>query len=351
MKPNEVKPFLLHEESLIRRFAAGYLSDGKIYDEDIMHFLLKAYRMEKDIPLRGFIAMHMSDFPQTEETLITLNRLARNVAKDRHHFEAAIANADVELILDSKEKFNFENKDLSNRLKYRIEIHEEDTDTLWNRILEILCESRKDYETFDFETMDLLSKELSSRDDIPMDKVHDLFEEYNYDDPYYDELFMCTLAGNLRLEEYSDLIIESLSLDWDYLNDEAMFALTKIRSPYIAKKIKNMFYDESEVFQIFASGTLGYMKIKEAEDALVSLFEKAEDDYIKSYLIFALCDLLSPYAIELGTPLLPDKYDTSFDSLEKNLYIVATLNGIDHPQLEKWREMAEEEEKRFRNTL
>ena len=120
--------------------------------------------------------------------------------------------------------------------------------------------------------MDLLSKELSSRDDIPMDKVHDLFEEYNYDDPYYDELFMCTLAGNLKLEEYSDLIIESLSLDWDYLNDEAMFALTKIRSPYIAKNIENMFYDENEVFQCL--WYLRYMKIKEAEDALVSLLKK-----------------------------------------------------------------------------
>ena len=150
-----------------------------------------------------------------------------------------------------------------------------------------------------------------------MDKVHDLFENTIMIPIMMN--FVCTLAGNLKLEEYSDLIIESLSLDWDYLNDEAMFALTKIRSPYIAKNIENMFYDENEVFQIFASGTLGYMKIKEAEDALVSLFEKAEDDYIKSYLIFPYV-ICYPLAIELGVPLLPDKYDTSFDSLEK-IYI------------------------------
>lgn len=90
------------------------------------------------------------------------------------------------------------------------------------------------------------------------------------------------------------------------------------------------------------------MKIKEAKDASVSLFEKTEDDYIKSYLIFDLWDLVSPYAIELGVPLLPDKYDTYF---EKNLYIIATLNGINYPQLEKWREMSEEDDKNFRRML
>ena len=93
------------------------------------------------------------------------------------------------------------------------------------------------------------------------------------------------------------------------------------------------------------------MKIKEAKDASISLFEKTEDDYIKSYLIFDLWDLVSPYAIELGVLLPPNKYDTSFDSLEKNLYIIATLNGINHPQLEKWREMSEEDDKSFRRML
>ena len=93
------------------------------------------------------------------------------------------------------------------------------------------------------------------------------------------------------------------------------------------------------------------MKTKEAEDVLVSLFEKAEDEYIKSDLIFSLCYLASHYAIVLGMPLLPGKYDNTFDSLEKNLYIVATLNGIEHPQLEEWRKIAQEEGKRFRNTL
>lgn len=35
IKPDIMKNFLLHEEGLIRRFAASYFSDGKIYDEEI----------------------------------------------------------------------------------------------------------------------------------------------------------------------------------------------------------------------------------------------------------------------------------------------------------------------------
>lgn len=49
--PNEVKPFLLHEESVIRRFAASYLSNGMVYDEDIIPLLIKAYRKEKNYSL------------------------------------------------------------------------------------------------------------------------------------------------------------------------------------------------------------------------------------------------------------------------------------------------------------
>ena len=71
LKPNEMKTFLLHENSLIRRFAASYLDNGKIYDEDIMPLLLKAYRMEKDIQLRGLIAMHMK-YPNTCQATSTL---------------------------------------------------------------------------------------------------------------------------------------------------------------------------------------------------------------------------------------------------------------------------------------
>ena len=90
------------------------------------------------------------------------------------------------------------------------------------------------------------------------------------------------------------------------------------------------------------------MKIQESEDALVSLFKNTQDESIRSDLIFALCDLASPYAIKLGVPLLPDKYDTTFDSLEKNLYIVASLNDIDHPQLEEWERIAKEDVENYK---
>lgn len=350
LKPSEMKKYLLHEESIIRRFATSYLSDGQIYDEDIMPLLLKAYRMEKELTFRSNIAAHMKDFPQNEDTIIALNRLARNVARDRLHFEKAISKADLELILNSKEKFNFQYEDFSHHLKYRIELRKMDTNEIWKSILEMCYEANEDYEKFVYEEACMLSMELCSREDVPIDEIHKWFEKYNYNDPFYKEIFMCLWAGELGLKEYSDIIIKSLGFDWDYINEESMYALIKIGTPYIAKKIGDIFYKENETFQLFASDTLGYMKIEESEDILISLFKRAEKEYIKTKLIFALCNLASPHAIELGTPLLPDKYDTGFDSLEEKLYIVATLNGIEHPQLEKWKKIAKENDEIYINT-
>jgi hypothetical protein len=338
--PNAVKPFLLHEESIVRRFASSYLSEGMIYDEDIMPLLIKAYRKEKDLDFRGYIAMHMKDFPQTPETILALDRLSRNVARDRHHFEAALAYADVNLILSSPKKIRLSDSSLSKMLKYRIELTNKNTNELWNEFQEMCLTAKRDYHNFEFNKAKVLCKELCSRKDVPLDKIHDWFNRFSWQDPHFDEVFMCLLAGDLKLVEYTDIILKTLRLDWDYLNEESMYALVKMQSHQVINRIEEIFYDENEYFQDFAISVLEKTKIPKSEDILISLFNKCKDNYTKSLLIFGLCNIVSEKALELGIPLLPDNYETSLDSLEENLFVISVMHGLNPPQLEEWRSIA-----------
>ncbi|MTI70644.1 MAG: hypothetical protein FH751_10390 [Firmicutes bacterium] len=345
----EMKSFLLHDEGLIRRYAAKYLVRTQTNDEDIMPLFIKAYRKEKDVMFRGYIAMQMENLSMNSETVNRVYRLAKNVAKDRHHFERALAYADMNIIKSAPKKIRLSIKEYKDILKYRIEISQKDTTTLleeFNNLKEI---AKNNYEEFDFEKAKILSKELSNRSNLPMEKIHKWFEKYSWKNPDFDEVFMCLIAGDLKLVEYADLLLKSLRIDWDYINEESMYALVKMQSPLVVEKIEKMFLKENKGFQCYASTVLGDTKTLKSEEILVNLLKKANTKFLNTQLIFALCDLGSEKAIKLGEKLLPDGYDDSFDSLEENLYIVSVINDIDHPKLNDWKIIAYENEKRIRS--
>lgn len=342
MIPEQVKPFLLHEESIIRRFAASYLSDGMIYDNDILPMLIKAYRMEKDKDFSGYIAMHMREFLQDLDSVLQLDRLARNVAKDRYHFEAALAYGDIELILSSTNKIYLSDTDLQHILKLRVQWHRQSTADLWDEFVGMCDTAKNDYDNFKFIRAKSLCEDLCKRQDIPMDEIHPWFEKFSWKKPDFDEVFLCLLAGNLKLAQYVEILVRCLSYDWDFINEESMYALTKIATPEVVNKIVEFYPKGNSTFKIFGSGVLEDTKIKEAEDAIIHLFMNEKDFEYRSLLIFGLCNQVSVKALDLGVPMLPDGYDKTIDSLEENLYCVSIMNGLNPPQLSDWKRACEE---------
>ena len=347
LNPIQVKPFLLHEESIIRRFAASYLSRGMIYDRDIMPLLIKAYRMEKNKAFAGYIAMYMKDFPQDSETIGHLYRLARNVAKDRFHFEGALAYADIELIQSSPKKIIFSIVDFSEVFKRRVELSSQSTQNLWEQLIEMCCTAKNDYEHFDFSIVKMLSTELSGRTDVPTDKIEGWFKTFSSKEPDFDEVFMCVLAGELKLIQYADHILESLQYNWDYINEEAVHALIKMHSPYVVKQIAEMYPKQNDHFQLFSIDVLRNTKISEAEESIIELFHNTKDMSCKSNLFFGLCSLVSAKALELGTSMLSEGYDNMIDSLEKNLYRISIMHNLNPPQLAQWKEIADKNDSRI----
>jgi HEAT repeat protein len=123
-----------------------------------------------------------------------------------------------------------------------------------------------------------------------------------------------------------------------------MYALSKMGTIEIVDSIASSFISSSLDFKLFACSVLGDIKLQRSEEVLLDLLDKESDITIITYIAYSLCKLLSCRAIPELQKLLPDAYDTSVFNLEELLYINATMNGLDMPEIQEWKAIVDEDE-------
>jgi hypothetical protein len=91
----------------------------------------------------------------------------------------------------------------------------------------------------------------------------------------------------------------------------------------------------------FSIKVLESIKTKEAEAALLRLFNKASDITQKTLLAEALSQHLSVESIPLEEKLIEKGYDSTMLSLEESLYTNCIINNIEYPKLKEWKDLIE----------
>ncbi|KAA0563305.1 hypothetical protein F0342_13520 [Bacillus sp. CH30_1T] len=125
----------------------------------------------------------------------------------------------------------------------------------------------------------------------------------------------------------------------DFIFEETANSLVKIGTDQVVREVEKIALYGNTYF--YSLDVLGRIKTKEAEKALLRLFDQADDLTAKTIIADNLCRHLSTDAIPKIEDLIETGYEDGLLCLEESLYVNCVMNGIQHPKLPEWRHLLE----------
>jgi len=342
LQAEQVKPFLCHQEKMVREHAANYFYSSCSRDADLMPLILEScnkYGEEEN----SLLLAYASNFPQTENTLRTVLERLENTSNFNaiHHYNHIISWADHELV----EQFFSKIRNCKNifpatldMIKRRLSFIPCSTETLWFELMDYCDEiAHKRLDQIYYPHGLHMVEILAQRDDLP---AEDLVEFLQDGETYYryEELYWTILAGEAQIEEAIPVLLDKLRIDTDFLCDEASKSLIKIGTDRVIEELKSCFPSESWHFRNFSAHIFGDIKSSTAENALLELLPVETDPTIKAHLGMGACNLISENVVPKVKALIDaNDYDYSMVDLREPLYAVCQMLQIDLEELGDWK--------------
>ena len=354
LSEEQVKQGILHDDREVRFAALHYFANAFSRDATVMPVAIEAFRefgRQEAFPFTFPIA----DLAQTPETIcwaidalsqldyVSEPRLASSLAR-------LLCRADCELTLPRETEIlaalDF-NPDYREKFARRLRAHAMDDDACWREI-EAICEADKSkycVEQTRYHEAKNLALALARRGQRHAERMMALLAEDvgDLEDSPLDwlELHAVYMAGEMRYEPATPLVIGKLLRDEEVLNDECLYALAKIASDSAVRGVGQAFRSADWGFRLFASSVLGRIHSDLAVATASELLLAEEDELIRIQLATALADQFSTEGNELARQVLLDEPDDYID-LQDALLNSCTLLGQDFPELAEWRQDAEQ---------
>jgi len=349
LHPEELKPYLLHEDQPVRDAAVEYFFDAWCQDETIVPLILQACdRFGEEQNLRGLFSCHR--FLVTEQAFLDLvARLAGTLNPNVPcHLNRAIAAAPLDF-LTRHETIVMDNPNLLKATMSRIQRKKEfagwSGPQLWEELQDYArrSEDKKYRGDIDHAYADALIDALTSYDLPDTETLCTLLGSEDKEHGWRD-LFLIDLAGERRVREAITILVNKFRIDTDYMLERCSEALSKIGHPESVGLVREAFPNESWHYKLYTSSLLGKIKVHESEDAIIALLELEKDRTIRTNLCFALCKLFSRQGIDIVRQEIERGYDSSVVNLAEELLPVTHILGIDLPEADEWRQKREERE-------
>ena len=162
------------------------------------------------------------------------------------------------------------------------------------------------------------------------------------------QICLVLLAGELRRPELVPPLVERLSVDAEWLNEECMFALARIGSDDVVSLIEERLLDGSEQFQFYAAGVLERIHSErsvEASIALTAALGEEDSHDVRLSLAQALLGSFASEGIEPARQLvLAGPMDESLLELRSTLLTVSKALEIDFPERSAWEQEQRDDE-------
>ncbi|MDQ0230900.1 SEC-C metal-binding domain-containing protein [Metabacillus malikii] len=163
----------------------------------------------------------------------------------------------------------------------------------------------------------------------------------------YKGLLSVYAAGEMNIQA----LVNDLSKLLPRSNEEILLgeieeALIKIGSNEVITKVAPYVLNNDNYYSPII--ILGNIKSEHAIRTLLNLFDQAPDITAKTLIAEALCLQLSTDAIPKIATLIGEGYDHSFLPLEDSLYANCVINGIEHPELQSWKDIIDNREAHYK---
>ena len=358
LDPEELKPYLLHEDEPVRNAVVEYFADRRYQDEEIVPMILQACdHFGEEDNIRGLVACRR--FPITEQAFLDLVARLSSMTEITgmtgvnvsYHVNHAIATAPVGLLIQHETAIlenPHQTKETMDFIQHRREFADWSAQQLWEELQDYArrSEEKKNANAVNHAYVDTLVEALAPCDVPDAATLCTLLKSPDNEHSWL-EIFLIDLVGERRVHETISILVDKFRIDTDYMLERCSEALAKIGDPESVRLIRNAFPNESWSYRLYTSSLLGKIKVQESEDAIIALLESEGDTTIRTNLCLGLCKLFSRRGVDVVRQEIRKQYDSSLVELEEELLTVAHILGIDLPEADEWRQKREERE-RFR---
>jgi hypothetical protein len=342
LTPDQIKPYLLHDDWHIRIAAVEYCSDSWSRDPDLIPLMLDACERfgEREDKLS---LHHAGRFTLTEPSL---DRVLDYLTKSEDEatirsLNAVIAHAPAELLI-AREVAIRDNPNLDPEIIPRLDRRRDFSgwsgEKLWQELEQFARAAQDAVTTGDLDldySEDLVN--ALARHQVPDDEtLCRLLRDLEPEEGWL-EIFLVDLAGERRMTRAVPALVDKFRIDSDYLLERSLRALAKIGDPEASRLIRATYPTGDDDFKYFPPAVLAAIKHPESEDAILAWLETEEDILFRTLLCAGLCELFSERGIEVVRNQIEAEYDKTFTNLEDDLLPVIEVLGIDLPEADQWK--------------
>jgi hypothetical protein len=155
------------------------------------------------------------------------------------------------------------------------------------------------------------------------------------------------MIGLLGLDKYIPFLSSLLLRDEDTLLEEVAEALIRFQSDKVVEAVSPYLKKGESI--IFATSIIENIKTDKAVESLREAYRQTNDIDDQDLIIEALCHQLSIEAFPEINEHMEKGYLSHYVDLEMTAYSYCSILGLDHPEIELWREAAMERETYAKN--
>ena len=353
LTPQQVIPFLEHEDSDVRLQAILYLAgahDPAPATADDFWRAIDKLGME-------VAASHVSRLellPQTDDSIArTLAALASATGDRRDDLARVLRSLDFPLLQrhgDAIRAVTEVPQDVKDHLEQRLALADEPVESLWDRLMDQAAAlSDNDLTEADALAAERLIEAIARRGDLFGDRAVEMLRDPAIKD--WREVFMADLVGELRRADAVDALLDKLrDGESDLLWETAGEALVRMADPGVTTRLAERFPQEEWGFRVSAAGVLGRFKHPDAEAAILRLLGGEQDREVVTFLVSSLLDLLPTEPATLDAVrqiILDNRYEPGTADLRSLLLAVGQMVGYEPPEAPAWRQQIAGERERW----
>jgi hypothetical protein len=343
----KIKPHLISNDPLIQETVLHALHDFPNVPEEWTNELLKeAFREEEKL---SSILIYIENQTINEEAINILIENIPRMDQSRVHLAINLLDhIDPKLALRYKEPLEkYKSKDIWSLFELIANGTEEEVYTMYGETLNAL-ERAKSHQ----HDVYLKAKKLAAcivKNGWVTEKEIELLVEEELRKKWisYNGTLTIYMIGLLGLDKYIPILVSLLDRDDDIMLEEVSVALIGFQSDEVVKAVEPYLKKEDSI--IYASSVIESIKTDLAVKVLKDSYRRAKDLEDKDLLIEALCHQLSEEALPIISKHMNNEYFSSMVDIEQVVYSYYCILGLNHPDLEWWRQGALEREMGFRD--
>jgi hypothetical protein len=352
--PDQVVPFLQHDNPIVRQHALHYFNDsfdfGPVTADHLWAVIDRFGENEQTLSF----ATALKDLPQTDASVRRLlDALAGNAPENfEFHYQHAARDVDLPVLIRNRELLlgcPALLPHVRDHLELRLELVNQPAASAWDRLMENGREL-KGFSAMSFNTSDtdaLVEAAARGGADICARAMRMMNKPEANED--WREIFAIRVLGTARYEPAVDALVNKLSIDADVLREESNRALVRIGTPQVIEKVLAFYPHQPWDLRLYASSSAENIKRVESEAALLSMLQvelafETDPDYddesepLVDEILQGISGLCSLAGLEESRRLIEeDPQDGEMLELCKGLLATATMCGVALPDESRWR--------------